>query len=150
MKTLETITRALRVGLYLLIAAYFVLSVTNYHAKVAKHVYNNEYNPGRVCPDAWEQQAKKLNQHDDEDIPYFDVPLQTGCFSGYVHFPKRWQRWGMQFMNPEQEGYVAFWWNGWAKPNGPFPPNALPNFDYPPSSEFRLQGTGTIRFFKIQ
>lgn len=119
--------------------------------------FATHYDKNRVCPDAWNDQASRVNQYDEEDIPYFDVTLRDGCFSGYVRRPNDWQYSGEEFLTNDPNDYIAFWYNGWPKPSGPWGPHNIPDFRYVPGrepgspySEFRLQGHGTVRFYKIK
>jgi hypothetical protein len=105
-----------------------------------------DYNPGRVCPNAWDQDAKGELDHRDDDRPYFDVILKPGCFSGWFRPPKAWGAWQEEFISDEPGRYVAYWFFGASRARGPYGPNNIPG-DYH-SNQWRYQGVGKLRIFK--
>jgi len=102
-----------------------------------------------ICDNAYQTET----HHDDEDIPYFDVVLHEGCFSGFVSTPTKWRTWQGQILHNQPDAWAAYWFGGWPKPYGPYPMNQINSdqihFDYTPSNRVRLQGKGTLRFYRI-
>ncbi len=102
------------------------------------------YNPARVCDDAWRQESKLNFSSFRGD--YFDIKLHGGCWSGRIRTPDGWQSWQKQMVGNDPKSWVAFWYEG-SNPAGPYPGSSIPSFSYPPHV-VRLQGNGTIRFYR--
>src|SRR5579863_3961625 len=70
----------------------------------------------RVCTDAY-----KYDTQYESNVPYVDVPLTEGCFSGVILVPVRWKTWQIQFMGkPDRTHWVSVWYGGMPTPAGPF------------------------------
>lgn len=138
-------------GLVIVILIVCGVALDRYHVTRDMQTSRLTYRPAKVCDSAWQDDANRLNQHGDQHLAYFDVELVPGCFSGYASIPDDWTEWNHQFMNQTKEDYVAFWFKGVSGPYGPFtaPQNAQ-ELNHWPSREFRLQGHGTLRFYKVR
>lgn len=113
------------------------------------------YSPTRVCTDAWRQDQSGTLDHSKETTDHFDVVLTPECFSGWVRVPRSWNSWEVQFMSNEGNRHVGFWFFGWSRSKGPFEPNSIPDWNYPPDAgdgraKWRMQGVGTLRYFRTQ
>lgn len=100
-----------------------------------------------ICDDAYETEKNyaKVNP------PYIDVPLQDGCFSGFIHLPEKWNSWQVQFRPGGV--WMAEWYGGWNNPAGPFTADQVSAAQLPggtmPSREVRYQGKGTLRIYRL-
>jgi hypothetical protein len=107
----------------------------------------------RICPDAYASEV----HHDNDLIPYFDVNLGSECFSGFIGFPRQWQRWQIQMLGNNNDDWYMIWFRGWNGPKGPFTAQQANNgnleFGNVPSSygliQARVEGKGTLRFYRI-
>lgn len=128
----------------------FIWEKATQHHNISQHKATNLVidEDKKVCSTAWQQEQAHANDHRKEDIPFFDVILTTDeCFGGDVWRPDSWHHWEKEFVSSEPDAHVSFWFHGW-DPRGPYFRNKLPEFNYPPSREFRLKGKGTIRYFR--
>lgn len=100
------------------------------------------YNPDRVCPNAFE----KTEDHSNSEATHFKLVLQERCFSGWVLIPNWWPDWQFQLDTPDD--WIAFLYSGWG-PHGPYLWNQANVFNHfqPPGRSFRLQGRGTITVY---
>jgi hypothetical protein len=97
-------------------------------------------------------QDKTELHYENQDPPNFEVQLRPTCFSGFVFIPVRWQQWRVQFLGQDHSAWEAYWYQGWAQPRGPITYDQLmmsAQTEQFPSKMVRLQGKGTLRFYKI-
>lgn len=99
--------------------------------------------------------ARSRNDHSFERISQFDVQLHDGCFADWVRVPRFWRTWEKEFVSPEPDHHVGFWYFGWPRSAGPYGPNNIPEINYPPAvgngdvqAKWRLQGKGIFRYIQ--
>jgi hypothetical protein len=99
-----------------------------------------------LCQDAYQHNARY-----ETDVPYVDVPLTDGCFSGTVILPAQWKTWQVQFLgrsNPSH--WMSVWYGG-----NPAPDDALlerqvdAGLTGGPSREMRFEGRGALRLSRL-
>jgi hypothetical protein len=103
----------------------------------------------RICDEAY-----KFRQSNENATDHFDVDLHDKCFSGFVDVPRDWGQWQCQLVGDDPHDWVSLWWTGFAQPWQPMD-SALLNSNTslgkirPPGHQFRFEGKGTLRCFKI-
>jgi hypothetical protein len=100
------------------------------------------YDADVICPDAFKTQEN----HEHEQINNFTVHMTEGCFGHLIHMPSAWHRWNTQPVGDHKGWWVAYWWSGWPRGQGPFGPNDQTELSIP-SWWFRVQGHGDILFY---
>jgi hypothetical protein len=107
---------------------------------------HRNYSP-QICEDAYKSTTQNENNPD-----HFDIALHEGCFSGFVSIPKDWRQWQEQLLGDDPTVWVAHWYRGWPEPRGPLSQNQVNNVvqtEMVPSYQLRLQGRGTLRFYRV-
>jgi len=118
-----------------------------------------QYNPDplAISPHLYEEDAKGINDHSNQNIDHFDLVINgdvahgKGEFGeeGHVRVPNNWNSWKKYWISDEPDRYVGFLYSGSTKPIGPFGANLPPpddeRFAYR-GREFMVQGKGTLRF----
>jgi hypothetical protein len=91
------------------------------------------------------------NDHSKDHVEFFDVVLTEGCWTDWVRVPRYWNGWANdEFTGDEPNPQVSFWYFGWSQ-RGPFYPNGIPGFRYPPDAgdgraKWRNRGKGILRY----
>jgi hypothetical protein len=132
-------------GLYALFLIYGYFRVVPKSKIVTISTYTEN-----ICDDP---EKTEDHSHANENPDKFSVPLQEGCFSGFVEMPQVWRQWRAEFLGARDEGeWVSQWWRG---TNHPMPIQTYAiltadqgNFSVT-SYEVRLQGKGTLVFYRV-
>ena len=106
------------------------------------------YQPDRICTDTPQQGTSNPTDHSNEHTEQFDIVLRDGCFGTWVLVPRYWRGWTIDFVSEEPDRHVGIWYFGWSRSQGSFGPNKIPEYSYPPSNRWRLQGKGTLRYIR--
>jgi hypothetical protein len=101
----------------------------------------NEY---KICDEA---SSRNFDHSNEENVDHFDITLTEGCFDAFFRPPKSWHNWFWQPIGDTNGWWLAFWWSGRPRPDGPFGPNAKPDLGVPPTNFYRLQGHGKVRIY---
>lgn len=109
-----------------------------------------------LCDDAFQTERdyrdnNRFGQYD--NLTHIDITLKPGCFGGMVSLPDTndWRFWRAQLIHNDPKAWVAFWVYGQPNPSLPAP---LVEFNQSMTtitrfSQFRLEGQGTLRIYKI-
>jgi hypothetical protein len=137
--------------IYVVLGLYAIFLIYGYFraAPKSKNVTISTYSEN-ICDD-----PEKTEDHSHANVnpDKFSVPLQEGCFSGFVEMPHVWRQWRTEFLGARDESeWVSQWWRGTNHP-GPIQTYAIltadpGNFSVP-SYEVRLQGKGTLVFYRV-
>lgn len=102
----------------------------------------------QICNDAYQTET----HYDKENPPYIDIRLKDGCFGGFVGLPAKWQTWQTQMLGSDPTDWVAYWAAGVTQPVGPYSATQANSKSITlsvPQGQLRLQGKGTLRFYRI-
>jgi hypothetical protein len=100
----------------------------------------------RICEDSFKHDVDLTESKE----THIEVVLTEGCWSGFIHLPKYWNRnddgFNVQSAGNQDGAWAAFWFASSNHADGPYGPN-LTQFYQDRGTVLRVQGHGKIVFF---